>query len=226
MTFVKIADYLPELIPLILVIGLSVGLYYYNVLDGIHKSLFFYLFLMLITDYVSRFFSQDGNNLIILIVYSFVELLAVAYFYYKYMFKNKHKLVLVMSIMAMLYIMGELFFNLFFNVNVQHFQPYAKIADNFVIILLALSFLYEKVSTYKESRWDNFTLNITVLVFFTLSALIFLPFNFLVNEKSGVKFYFLTGNVVLLLFFYGFLTWLIWKNGRQNKLISHNFNKK
>jgi hypothetical protein len=56
-----------------------------------------------------------------------------------------------------------------------------------------------------------------VLIYFTINTLVFLPFNFLVNESSGVKFYFLTGNVFMTFFFYVYLTSLVWKNGTANK---------
>ena len=218
MTLDKVLVYFPKLIPLILVVGLVTGIYYYKYLNRLHRNLLFYLFLMFIADITSRFLAQTGNNHIVLLAYSFIEILGVSYFYYRFLLTKKHISMFVVNTIAMVYILWELCYYLFYNVSIKYFQPYAKIADNFVIILLALTFLYEKMNSYKESRWDNFRLNIAVLIFFTLNTLIFLPFNFLVNEKSGVKFYFWTGNVTLLLLFYSFLINEIWRNGRQNKL--------
>ncbi|WP_188620695.1 hypothetical protein [Flavobacterium suaedae] len=129
-----------------------------------------------------------------------------------------HKLLKAICFAAILYIAYEFIYYAFFDTNVKSFQPYAKVADNFVIILLALSFLQEKIDDFKEQKWDNFRLNIVILVFFTFNTLIFLPINFIVNENSGVKFYFWAGNSILLLLFYSYLIGKIWKNGKQNKL--------
>ena len=129
------------------------------------------------------------------------------------------KSLMLACFISVLYIIYELIYYTFFNTNVKSFQPYAKVADNFVIILLSLSFLQEKISDFKERQWNNFSFNIVVLVFFTLNTLIFLPINFLVNEGSGIKFYFWIGNSVLLLLFYSYLIGKIWNNGRKNKLI-------
>lgn len=226
MSFNEFSFLLGNLSPIVLIIGVALGLFLYKRLDTVHVSILYYMLAMLCVDLISRFFWRYGNNHIVLLAYSLIEVIGISYFYYKLLLTKKYILTFVINAFVIIYIAWELFSYLFFGTDVQHFQPYAKVVDNFMIILLALSFLYEKMNSYKESRWDNFRLNIAVLIFFTLNTLIFLPFNFLVNEKSGIKYYFWTGNVILLLLFYGFLTWLIWQNGRQNKLLSHNSNKK
>ncbi len=225
MTLEEFAFILGKLSPVFLIIGVLSGCLLYKRLDAIHKGIAYYLLAMLFVDIVSRYLWRYGNNQIILLVYSLIEVIGVSYFYYKLLLTKKYIVTFIINAVVIVYIVWELFSYLFFGTDVQHFQPYAKVVDNFMIILLALSLLYEKMNSYKESRWDNFRLNIVVLIFFTLNTLIFLPFNFLVNEGTGIKFYFWTGNVILLLLFYGFLTWSIWKNGRQNKLTSHIFNK-
>lgn len=209
---------LGKLSPLLLILGTLLGVFSYKKLDAVHKSIIFYLLMMLLVDTYSRFLWRYGNNQVTLLIYSLIEVIGVGYFYQKILLKRKYIITITINILVVIYIIWELFSYLFLDSNVKHFQPYAKVADNFVIIVLALTFLYEKMSDYKESKWNNFKLNIGVLVFFTLNTLIFLPFNFLVNEKSGVKYYFWTGNVILLLLFYGFLTWSIWENRKQNKL--------
>ncbi|GGB76487.1 hypothetical protein GCM10007424_15620 [Flavobacterium suaedae] len=221
MTFLDFSKKLSEVSPIFLIIGIIVGSIYYRKLDTLHKSIFFYLVLMLLVDFLSRYFgfiSNKNNNLIILIVYSLVEVIVVSYFYYKFLLKKVHKLLKAICFAAILYIAYEFIYYAFFDTNVKSFQPYAKVADNFVIILLALSFLQEKIDDFKEQKWDNFRLNIVILVFFTFNTLIFLPINFIVNENSGVKFYFWAGNSILLLLFYSYLIGKIWKNGKQNKL--------
>lgn len=209
--------FLAKLSPLLLAIGIITGLFLYKKLNAVHKSIVYYFAIMLCVDLYSRYLAMYGNNQIVLLIYSLVELIGVTYFYNKFLLVKKHIITLIISLVAITYIGWELFSYLFLDSDVKNFQPYAKVADNFVVILLALTFLYEKMNSYKESKWDNFRLNIVVLVYFTLNTLIFLPFNFLVNEGSGIKFYFWGFNIVITLLFYVYLINEIWKNGRIRK---------
>lgn len=222
MAFFEFARILAKISPVLLSSGIILTIRYYKKLDVFHKGIFFYLVLMLLVDFLSRYFgyiSTKSNNLIILIVYSLVEVVAISYFYSKFLLKKMHKLLILACFISVLYIVYELIYYTFFNTSIKSFQPYAKVADNFVVILLALSFLQEKISDFKERQWNNFSFNIVILAFFTFNTIIFLPINFIVNENSGVKFYFWAGNSVLLLLFYGYLIAKVWKNGRQSKLI-------
>ena len=225
MSLYEFSFQLGKLSPLLLTLGIILGAFLYKQLDTVRRSIIFYMLMMLLVDIYSRFLWRYGNNQITLLVYSLIEVVGVGYFYHRILLKKKYIITFIINVLAVIYIIWELFSYLFLDSDVQHFQPYAKVADNFVIIVLAFTFLYEKMNDFKESKWDNFRLNIAVLVFFTLSVLIFLPFNFLVNEKSGVKYYFWTGNVILLILFYGFLISEIWRNGMQNKSRLRNSTK-
>ncbi|AXG72925.1 hypothetical protein DVK85_01230 [Flavobacterium arcticum] len=218
MSIFEFSRLLGQLSPVFLILGVLLGMLLYKRLNAIHKSIIYYFLAMLCVDLTGRFLAQYGNNHVVLIVYSLVEVMGVGYFYYKFLLSKRYVPIFIVNILAILYISWELFSYLFFKTDVKYFQPYAKVVDNFVVILLALTFLYEKMNDFKESRWDNFKLNIVVLVFFTLNTLIFLPFNFLVNESTGIKFYFWMGNLLIVLLFYGFLINEVWKNGRQSKL--------
>lgn len=202
--------------PSILLIGICIGIYFYNSLNAINKSISFYLLVMLLVDLSGRVLKYTyGNNLIVLPIYSLLELIMFVLFYYKFLFKAKHRLILGLSIMAMLYIVWEII-NLE-RLETRKFQSYAKVADNFVIITLALGFFYEKINIFKESKWDNFRLNAVILIFFSINMLFFLPINFLINERSGLNHYFWISNLVITILFYLFLISFIWKNGRIRK---------
>jgi len=202
--------------PLILAIGLCIGFYFYKSLNTIHKSILFYLLLMLVIDLSGRILKFTyGNNLIILPIYSLLELGMFVYFYYKFLFKAKHRLILGLSIVVVLYILWEIV--VLKVMEPRQFQSYAKVADNFVIITLALAFFHEKINIFKESKWDNFRLNAVILVFFSVNMLFFLPINFLINETSGLNHYFWLSNLVITILFYLFLITSIWKNGKIRK---------
>lgn len=215
MTLDAVIKSLPLLSPVVLFAGIITGGVVFKCLDKIHKSLYIYLLLMLIVDLFSRllYVIQD-NNLIVLPIYSLIELLFFMYFFKKHLFKKQYKILTAIGCAGVVFILGEIIYYFILNkISAVDFQPYCKAIDNAVIIVLTLTFLQEKMSAFKD-QWENFRLNIAILVFFTLNTLIFLPFNFLVNESSGVKFYFWAGNLIMLLFFYGFLINEIWKNGR------------
>ncbi|MNJ97986.1 hypothetical protein D3C87_157440 [compost metagenome] len=216
MTITKIIELLTLFSPTILAIGICVGLYFYKSLNTIHKSIFFYLLLMLVIDISGRVLKfVYGNNLILLPIYSLLELGVFVFFYYKFLFKAKHRLILGLSIIAILYILWEII--VLKEMETRQFQSYAKVIDNFVIITLALGFFHEKINIFKESKWDNFRLNTIILIFFSINMLFFLPINFLINESTGLKFYFWLSNLVITILFYLFLITSIWKNGRIRK---------
>lgn len=215
MTIAEIVILLTLFSPSILAIGICIGFYFYKYLNTIHKSITWYLVLMLLVDITSRIMGYYGNNLIVLLVYSLLELLLFVLFYYKFLFKTRHRFIMGLSIVAILYIFWEIL--ILRKIEAQQFQSYAKVTDNFVIITLALAFFHEKINIFKELKWDNFRLNAVILVFFSVNMLFFLPINFLINETSGLNHYFWLSNLVITILFYLFLITSIWKNGRIRK---------
>jgi len=217
MSFYEILKLSTLISPLILFIGVGIGIYFYKRLDVIHKSIIYFLFIMLSIDMTGRAIESYGNNLIVLLVYSLIEMLLFTFFYYKFLFKAQHRLIIILSAFALFYIIWEII--ILKEIEAKQFQSYAKVADNFVIITLALAYFHEKINIYKESKWDNFQLNAVILVFFSINMIFFLPINFLINESSGLKFYFWLGNLIITVLFYAYLTHSIWKNGRTHRLL-------
>jgi hypothetical protein len=217
--YYKIIFHIADLNPIVLILSFIIGLYTYKRLNDLHKNVLYYLVLMLCVDILGRVLAAIyGANIIVLPLYSLVEMLFFLYFYNKYLFFKPSKIFIFLGIAGTLYIIAEITqYFILETLNLKQYQPYGKVVDNFVIILMTLTFFYQKIDSFNETRWDNFKLNMVVLIYFTINTLVFLPFNFLVNESSGVKFYFLTGNVFMTFFFYVYLTSLVWKNGTANK---------
>ncbi|MDV6166878.1 hypothetical protein R1T16_00470 [Flavobacterium sp. DG1-102-2] len=216
MQFVKIYDILSYLTPVLLLGGILIAFYFRKTLDSIHKSIAYYLLAMLFTEISGRIIGDYyHNNLIVLLVYSILELVMLAYFYYKHLFKAKHKLILFIVFLAVIYILWEIY--VFEIRSIKEFQTYAKVVDNFTIILLSLTFFHEKINIFKESKWDNFRLNAVILAFFSINMLFFLPYNFIINETIG--FWFWLGILSSVTLFNSYLISQIWKNGRTRKLL-------
>ncbi|MCR5861613.1 hypothetical protein LRS05_05430 [Flavobacterium sp. J372] len=118
------------------------------------------------------------------------------------------------NILGVGYILWDIFTFSFTTVN--EFQSYAKVFDNFGIILLALTYCYEKLDQPNVSKWKNFRLNIVIAVFFTINLIFFLPYNFIINNNAGIQFYFWFGIAITTIIFYIYLTTLVIQDSRKN----------
>lgn len=208
--------------------GTVIGLYYKDKLNVQSRSLAFFLCLMFMMDIIGELLAHVffDNNLIVLHIYSFTELAFMIYFYKKHMFRKKQLFLTLLGLAGLLYIFGEmLMIFVFKGLVIKEFSPLAKVVDNFIIILLALAFLSEKMSRYREQEWGNFRLNIVFLVFYTLNTFFFLPFNFMINANSNVKFYFSTGHITLLILYYLYLMIEILRNGLKGAPASSGIRK-
>lgn len=218
MEFIRIIELLTYLYPIILAIGLIIGICYYKSLDSIHKNLPWYFFLMLAADLWSFYYGTyiSNNNLIILIILSLVEMLAITYFYYTYLLRARHIIISGLIVISTLYILWEI---VNYRQDATQFQSYAKVIDNFTVIILTLTFFHERINRYKDLKWENFRLNAIILGYFSINLIFFLPINFLINETTGLKFYFWFGNLIITIIFYFYLTILIWQNARSHAKI-------
>ncbi|KGO86942.1 hypothetical protein Q765_08230 [Flavobacterium rivuli WB 3.3-2 = DSM 21788] len=217
MTFSKFASYLGYVSSIALVIGLVIGFLFYKKLDRLHKRILIYMALMLAVDIACRILQYYKHpNMIVLPIFSFAELLFFVYIYNSYLLKKESKIIIGLGLLALVYIIAEFLQYFVFNtLNLKQFQPYCKITDNFVIIIMALAFYYQKMNSFNETKWNNFRLNTAILIYFTINTIIYIPFNFIINENIGVRFYIWMVNIVIILLFYSYLSILIWKNGRR-----------
>jgi hypothetical protein len=213
-TFSEIITYLS---PLVLIIGTSVGLFYYKRLNKITKLLLYFLIGSLAIDLISRILAELlQNNLILYVILSLLELIIFLKLYYH--LSKKKKLIWTLGIVGVLYTLTE---SIYLNANnVELFQPYAKALTPLLIVVMALVYFFEliqdEMKLFKgESRY--FSLNSMVLCFFALEFLFLLPINFLINGGFYLAVYVLVAHVFLLVLFYLYLTYFIWKHGRNQK---------
>lgn len=198
-------------------IGFLLGMLNYKSLDITHKGVSWYLLAMVLVDIMSRILGTTGNNLIGLLFYSLLEMTMFTFFYFRYFLKARHPWVLFLFSLGFIYIIYEIL--IFDRTTMATYQSYAKVVDDFVIIILALTYIHEKVNVFKEAKWGNFRLNAVLIAFFSINLVFFLPFNFIINRSSGYQFYFWFGISITILTFYSYLTYSIWKNGRTQKLL-------
>jgi hypothetical protein len=183
--------------------------------NSFYRMLAVYLCLMGAIEFTGYFLGYvlKVSNHIIVLLSALADLVFFLCLYKKFLFKRKNTVITIVAFLGILYVLAEIYLNFIYErVSIQEFQPYAKPVSNIIIIVLSLTFLYEKMSSYTDARLGNFAFNNVVLIYFTLNTLIYLPFNFLVNENSGVKFYFWGANIILILLFYVYLTTQICRN--------------
>jgi hypothetical protein len=217
MDFKVFSEIITKASPLVLFLGTSVGIYFYKRLDIIAKVLFFYLAGSLVIDLSSRLIAEiTGNNLFLFFVLTVLELFVFLKMFYHLM--KKKALVLGIGCLGVLYTLVE---SIYINtIDTKVFQPYSKALGPLVIVIVALLFFFELIrdeeNLYKNEG-DYLVLNSTVLCFFALQFLIFLPLNFLINQDIDLAGYVFVGNVFFLILFYLYLTYFIWKRGKNLK---------
>lgn len=217
MKFNTFSEIITNLSPLVLFIGTSVGLFYYKKLDKITKLLLYFLMGSLAIDMCSRVLAELlNNNLILYVVLSLLELLIFLKIY-NHLCKKK-KLVWTLGIVGVLYTLTE---SIYLNANnVELFQPYAKALTPLLIVIMALAYFFDLIQDEMKllkGKVRYFSLNSIVLCFFSLEFLFLLPINFLINGGFYLAVYVLVAHVFLLVLFYSYLTYFIWKHGRSQK---------
>lgn len=217
MDFNTFSEIITRVSPFVLLVGTSVGLYHYKRLTNVAKLLWYFLLGSLLIDLTGRLLEElFSNNLIVLFALTLLELFIFLKLYYN--LTQKKKLVVCLFILGILYTIIE---SIYINTNdVSLFQPYAKALGPLLIVGMALLFFFELIRDEKtlfKNESDYFVLNSTILCFFSLQFLVFLPLNFLVNTDIQLTGYILIGNIFFMILFYIYLTYFIWKRGRNLK---------
>lgn len=202
--------YVGDIYTAVLIVGFLSGIVFYKRLNATGLYLWVYFGLMLLCQFASDYVGAVlKNNHIMLPIYCMVELGFFIVLFNRHMFEKDRFIPLATGGLAMGYIIYEFMDNFILHqVSIKDFQPYCKIADNFCVILYCLMFLFDKMK-YNKARTEKYPLTLGLLVNFTLSSIFFLPFNFLVNQETGLTFYFWIGNAMMLVLYAGFLGFFI-----------------
>lgn len=215
MTFLEILTLFTNLSPIILTIGIFLGIFCYKKVDTLRKILIFYLCVMLLLDLTARYLGEVyGNNLVLIPIYGFSDLTMFSIFYYFLGIKNNKKIKLFLILILILsaaFTFSEVM--KVYNLPSSEFESYSKVISTLVIVFLSLGFFLEKIYMKKNISSDMFMLNSGILLYYSLNLIIFLPIDFLING-SELKFYFWLVNLVITLTFHTFLITSIWKNGK------------
>lgn len=219
MPFSQLLSLFTLITPLVLMIGIAVGIYYYCFLPLKYRYLLIYFGICLLIDVLSRLVGKlFANNLVLLIFFSLLELLFFYFFFRVCYFRRKVIKHVVLVIAASLYILTELF--LLSKIEAAVFQSYAKTLSSFLILVMVIDYLFDCLRR-RENATDSIPELAAFLVYFSINQIFFLPINFLINVSSDMKFYFWCINLVVTILFYLFLVRQIWKKGLRQKRLQH-----
>lgn len=206
-------------VPTILTIGTLVGIYHFHTLSSAYKNLFLYLLICLLTDIVCRIVgSIHGSNLILFIIFSIFEMIFFYYYFQKYLFKKENIKWKIIVVISTFYLLLELYF--LSKVNPREFQTYSKSLTSLVSLLMTFDYLLIKLKD-KTLNFRIIKFSSVFIIYQGLNLIILLPFNYLINVPSPVKFYFWLFLLIITLIFYGFIIIEIWKNGMRPKQLQH-----
>ncbi len=202
--------------PVFLMLGIGIGIYFFKGIDIVHKVIVIYLASMLSIDMLARVFGEVyGNNLIFIPILGFVELLLFSVFYY---FSGLHERgaakFFLFGIIALSFLFSAWEIYKVYGIPIEEFESYSKAISTFVVVLLSIGYFIENIRKGKTISGREFLLHSGILMYFSLELILFLPIDFLINDDSGLKYYFWFANLIFTLAFYNFLILSVWKNGR------------
>lgn len=215
MTFSSFLEFSMWLVPFLLLSGMTLGIYYYSVLELKYRYFILYFAICLLIDIVSRIAGDFyGNNLLFLVVFSLLELLFFYKFYSTCFFKRKIPKHFVAILIACMYMIGEIY--VLSTTRPEEFQSYSKTLGSFIILLMVIDFMFEMLNK-KQFNNELLKFNSILIIYFSINLIFFLPVNFLINAPSHIKFYFWFVHLIMTIIFYLFILIGIWKNGVKRK---------
>lgn len=215
MNIVLLSEIITYLVPATLLVGVCIGIFRYRSLSPAFRLMVIYLFISLFADIMSRVLAEYfGNNLIMIPLFGFAELLLFSLLYFNRMLHKRRPILFFSVVVALVYILGESI--ALGSAEILDFQSYARPIEALLIIVLGATFTAESMKSPKEIDPSLISLNTINIWFFALNLVFFLPLNFLITVQSEVKFYFWLANCIITLFYYLLLVRLLWKNGKTH----------
>ncbi|MCH2223659.1 MAG: hypothetical protein MK066_02740 [Crocinitomicaceae bacterium] len=214
MNFLTLLEGLTYLSPILLLVGLLLGLYVFNRLDNGHKIILLYFGFSLSIDAISRLLSfYEQSNIFLLPLLAFFELIVFTFLYFRCLIGRFGIIDWGLVLVGLLFMIWEV--SNLISIDIAQFQSYSKAVGSLVIVFLSVRYIVHVLNSEEDIKKDLLGLNNIILLFFAINLVIFLPINFLINEQSQLKFYFWMINLLMLLVFYGLLIRSVWKNGNR-----------
>ncbi|MGB3106277.1 MAG: hypothetical protein WBB75_14570 [Sphingobacterium siyangense] len=212
MLWIKFVEYLTLLVPLELMGGIILLGRRKQFYQGYNNWLMTYLIISLITDLSARWIGKYyANNLLLVPIYAFFEMLIFTGLYFRYIFTFRHPLLLILTAVTALYITTEIF--MLASSSTMEFQSYARTLSAFLLTIFSTTYLIEQMKT-KNSAELMMRLNCSILFYFAFSFFIYLPINFFINAATQTKYFLWIVNLFIVCLFYLSIIATIWQSGK------------
>ena len=207
--------------PILLSLGIIIGIFYYRNLSKEFRVIFAYLVMSLLIDFLSRYFgylSHFKYNLFLHPIFGFLELAFISTLYYKYILHSKSiRLLLYIIFMLLLIVVEFAFFSKLFDL--KSFQSFGKVIADLSIISFCFLYYWELVKGKIIMRSDINFLNATVIIYYSINLIHYLFINFLVNASIHLITVFWAVFSISIIAFYLILIYLIWQDGKTRKIL-------
>jgi hypothetical protein len=221
MSEVQLWHYAAYSSPLVLLIGIFVGLSCFWRLNPGIRLVFYYLVICLLTDLLCRYFghvSHLKNNMFLLPIFAFFELLVFSILYYKQIFRSKGKLLLLFIVLMHLIVIWDVS-TLSRLLHRESIFSFGKVIADISILSFCMIYYWKLSKGQIASNSEYFRLNAAIFIYYSINLIIYLSLNFLVNNRLSIVTFFWAVNLVSVVSFYLFLTYLIWQNGKTRKVL-------
>lgn len=207
--------------PILLSIGVLIGIFYYNKLQQAFKLLFAYLVVALFIELLSRYFGfidVSEFNIFFIPIFGLLEFIVFASLYY-FCFFPKSKAIYIVSICVVFFILIDILIigNIF---QVKDYSSYARVVANFTIVCFSLMYLKQHIG-HTNTNKSLISLNYVFLIFFVVSILLSSSINFMINERLEIVGYFLIFRIFVFVSFYAFITYQLWQHGKTPKPLQY-----
>jgi len=206
-------EYIP---PVILFLGIILGLVYYSRLKNMPRILLLYLFVAFIIHMIGRILAfYFNNNLILIPIFGLLELIILSSLYFKHLIVIKNKFWLIPIGFLILFNLIEIF--MLVNVDPKDFFCISRVLDSLAIVVMSIVFYIKLIANDPKIKPSFLFLNSIVFAFQSLNLVLYLPINFLINVESDIKFHFWTTSLILTSIFYIAIIRIIWIHGKNHK---------
>lgn len=209
------------IVPVMLSSGLLIILWKRNLYDRTQQMVFSYLAIALLFDLLTRFWpTQNSNNLAVVSLYAIGELLLITPLYQILLEGRNRRAALLLCAVGMLYLIWE---NLHVIPGIQSadmkvYQTYGRAVVAIITLVQGLWYALKSIRKPGSERLEYARLNAVFLTYYAFSFVVYLPINFWVSATTPWRYAFWTFNLLLLILFYAFLIFHLWRFGNNKRL--------
>ncbi len=218
MTIIEAGVFLGKLTTIILFTCFIFAIIFFNRIERHYKIMAFYILIALLGDISMTVIGEIyGNNLILFPIFALAELSLFAILFGWFMQMERYFwLIIGIGGLGISFILYECF-----TLDANHpetFQTYSRTVDAFIIVGYCMLFYFDKLRKGIAPSDSRLKLSTIVLIFFSFNLIFLLPMNFLISQRQAqIIFYFWMFYLIIINFFYIYITYALWKNGKIPK---------